>query len=57
MALTKRGRKVRTVVRFIFWTALILGALWLIGELTTPDACKGDPAKISQWCKDLRFPK
>lgn len=56
MALTRRGLRVRAVCRFIFWLAVFLGILWIVGELTTPDECKGDIETLSQFCLDLRFP-
>lgn len=56
MALTKRGRRVKAIARALAWGVIILTALWLVGELTTPDECKGDIETLSQFCLDLRFP-
>ena len=56
MALTKRGRRVKAIARALAWGVIILTALWLIGELTTPDTCKVKISEMSEWCKELRYP-
>lgn len=56
MALTRRGRRVRAVIRFIFWTLVIFGVLWIVGEITTPETCKVELENMSEFCKELRFP-
>ena len=56
MALTRRGRRVRAVIRFLFWLAVFWLVFWVMDYLTTPDECKGDIETLSQFCLDLRFP-
>lgn len=56
MALTRRGRAVKFWAQFVAWLLIILAILWIVGEVTTPEECKGDIETLSQFCLDLRFP-
>lgn len=56
MALTRRGRRVRAIIRFVFWVGLILLILWGIDELTTPKECEKPFNELSQFCLDLLYP-
>jgi len=53
MTLTKRGKRVRA----IFFTVLIVGVVYWLNELTTPDSCKHKTvAQLSQGCIDILYP-
>jgi len=52
MRLTKRGKRLVTVLMVVGFVALVLWLNWLL----TPDKCMGDPATLSQFCKDLLYP-
>jgi hypothetical protein len=56
MALTRRGLRVRAIVRFIFWLAVFWLAFWLIDIVTTPDECRVAVEDMSQFCLDLIYP-
>jgi hypothetical protein len=56
MALTRRGRRVRSVVRFAFWLAVFWLAFWVMDYLTTPDECRVAVEEMSQFCIDLIYP-
>jgi hypothetical protein len=51
MKLTRRGRRVRAVIL----TALGLGIIWLLNDITTPEECKVEFENLSQFCLDLLY--
>lgn len=50
--LTARGKMVRNILV----TAAVLALLWLVNDLTTPEACKVAVDEMSGACKRLLFP-